>query len=713
MPKYVDDAGLARFWDNIKSQIGGASDEQIAAWMEAHPEATTTVQDSSITTAKLADGAVTDAKLAQAGGVLDVTAAHADLASRNMIANETFVQGSVEQYTGEELTSNKRIRCGYVPLEGLESFTIGVESGYKYVVDWFDATKTIMKDHLVHGTWQTVQRTFYKPNFEDAAYVRFLVSTSNNATIQPSASINLNVTCMDELTTFGELAAGEYVIRGQSLNWVLGSIVNGLPSSSTARIRSEKILVKKGAIVAVNWGTGSLPKKWALVHMYDAVTDEYLGQIGSTWDNSHVTVPYDCAISILVRNDSGSTITASDIPAYSAAVTVYRKPLTEVGSIVRHDNQAIVIDGIRADLANLKQRVVALENTELPAYYESGAYSISGRCADILALNPKRKEAVVQFVFLTDHHANSNGQQFRSKPLMDYIFDNTLCDMFVNGGDVVNGLTGSSRQTSLQYTKQVRQYWNALIPDACELSLMVAGNHDGGAAWNPNTGCLIDQDTLFREAPFRRLAGNVVFDPNGKFQYYVDDGYHKVRWLVCNWANGVNIGDWDESKTFLVDGENPTNMYAFIASALQSLEDGWTVVLFNHIILQSSDMADQITAIETLCDAYKNRSTVTAYSLTYDFSGAGGSIAAIIGGHSHFDHFFSTSGGIPVILTTTDNCTQQYVPDFANNTASMDSTIRQSGTTDEQAFDVFTIDTENKTIVTTRIGYGTDRNWTY
>ena len=54
MPKYVDDAGLSRFWDNIKGQIGSASDEQIAAWLEAHPEATTTVQDGAVTTAKLA-----------------------------------------------------------------------------------------------------------------------------------------------------------------------------------------------------------------------------------------------------------------------------------------------------------------------------------------------------------------------------------------------------------------------------------------------------------------------------------------------------------------------------------------------------------------------------------------------------------------------------------------------------------------------------------
>lgn len=60
MPKYVDGAGLSRFWDNIQDQIGNASQAQVDAWLNNHPEATTTVQD----------GSVTNAKLVQTGGVL-------------------------------------------------------------------------------------------------------------------------------------------------------------------------------------------------------------------------------------------------------------------------------------------------------------------------------------------------------------------------------------------------------------------------------------------------------------------------------------------------------------------------------------------------------------------------------------------------------------------------------------------------------------------
>lgn len=67
MPKYLDEAGLSHFWNNIKDRIGSASQEQVNAWLTAHPEATTTVQPNT----------VTDDMLVQRGGVL--SAVYSDL----------------------------------------------------------------------------------------------------------------------------------------------------------------------------------------------------------------------------------------------------------------------------------------------------------------------------------------------------------------------------------------------------------------------------------------------------------------------------------------------------------------------------------------------------------------------------------------------------------------------------------------------------------
>lgn len=52
---------------------GTATDAQVADWLDAHPEATTTVQDGSITTVKLADDAVTTDKVVDHNITMDKT----------------------------------------------------------------------------------------------------------------------------------------------------------------------------------------------------------------------------------------------------------------------------------------------------------------------------------------------------------------------------------------------------------------------------------------------------------------------------------------------------------------------------------------------------------------------------------------------------------------------------------------------------------------
>lgn len=67
--KSVDDAGKPTEWETADLPSGGSvTDEQVntavSAWLTEHPEATTTVADGSITTAKLVDGAVDAYKMA-------------------------------------------------------------------------------------------------------------------------------------------------------------------------------------------------------------------------------------------------------------------------------------------------------------------------------------------------------------------------------------------------------------------------------------------------------------------------------------------------------------------------------------------------------------------------------------------------------------------------------------------------------------------------
>ena len=56
-------AGLAMNGDALELDGSGDIETAVQSWLDAHPEASTTVEDGSITTSKLADGAVTDYKL--------------------------------------------------------------------------------------------------------------------------------------------------------------------------------------------------------------------------------------------------------------------------------------------------------------------------------------------------------------------------------------------------------------------------------------------------------------------------------------------------------------------------------------------------------------------------------------------------------------------------------------------------------------------------
>lgn len=101
----------------------------VEAWLDAHPEATTTVEDGAISTAKLADGAVTDAKLAQTGGILeDVTALWETVyGTEEVQVNFTRGAYTATGYTGTA-TSNYA-RMGIVPAG---KYTFTPPAGYRF-----------------------------------------------------------------------------------------------------------------------------------------------------------------------------------------------------------------------------------------------------------------------------------------------------------------------------------------------------------------------------------------------------------------------------------------------------------------------------------------------------------------------------------------------------------------------------------------------------
>lgn len=86
----------------------------------------------------------------------------------------------------------------------------------------------------------------------------------------------------------------------------------------------------------------------------------------------------------------------------------------------------------------------------------------------------------------------------------------------------------------------------------------------------------------------------------------------------------------------------------------------------------------------------------------HNASNSGSTVEAIIGGHVHLDKNDVTTGGIPIVCTTTS-----ALGFIANGVTG------EKGTITETAFDVMTIDYDKKTINCVRIGRGEDRTISY
>lgn len=337
----------------------------------------------------------------------------------------------------------------------------------------------------------------------------------------------------------------------------------------------------------------------------------------------------------------------------------------------------------------------AVDPGDVPSYYTSHMESKAA------AINALRTNARVQFAFVTDYHANAyankGGQTGNSGKLLRYLAKHTAVDMCVDGGDIANGESGwaCSAPYIAQFGALERNGAAALrVPGM--VTYFVSGNHEGGISGGVQYNQLMPMEEVYTASGLSALRGHVYVDQECPLQYYWDDRIHNVRYIVG--ALGLRN---------LVTTQSDESAFRFLAAALRTAPANCGIVIFNHEILRTDNAETPYsltTYLEGLADAYNAReSSYTVHTFTStlsDFSGCTGTVLAIIGGHSHFDYSYSTTGGIPVIVTTTDCAGGAFTLD--NGSASSDP--RTTGTIEEQAIDVFTIEPSTGKIWATRIG---------
>lgn len=279
----------------------------------------------------------------------------------------------------------------------------------------------------------------------------------------------------------------------------------------------------------------------------------------------------------------------------------------------------------------------------------------------------------VSFIFFTDYHQNTNNG--KSVQLMRHVMAHTSVTDVFYGGDTTDG--GSLANTAAAEAK-LREMANLFKP----LNMYPArGNHDCEPTWNSTSNQI--PDAAYYDLFVRPIESKI--HGTGKAYFYVDNDIQKVRYIVTDSGSNLNTA---------LDSTQIT----WIKSRLTELTQGWTVVIFQHMLYEGVGTASQTIISE---------GTTLLNAIDDVFSNLNCTIAAVISGHTHADGIISTSHNFKVITTTCDS--------GGANASSYDpvNPTRTAGTTSEQAFDVFTIDTTAKTISITRIGAGSDRSTTY
>lgn len=341
---------------------------------------------------------------------------------------------------------------------------------------------------------------------------------------------------------------------------------------------------------------------------------------------------------------------------------------------------------------------------------------------------------VSSFIFMTDNHSTKNAQELLNFVAnANHIKNKCNIDLCFIGGDIL----GSEGKCTEEETCDTLK-WNIDTLQGIDNVLMVEGNHDPAYDLTTNTDAYYRQNIQigkFYNMFYRKqtMNKNVVFGDDGTY-FYVDDRLNKIRFICLNSTDLTYVTeeyiDTDGTKYDIMATQHNKMKYAairqtqldFVVKALTDIESDYSVIVISHVPLppyatseitgDDRDVVNGDILIEVL-RAFKNKteysgstneSIAEAYkvSVQCDFTdNKGGTIIACIAGHTHYDNVVMYND-IPFV-TTLNFGTDKY----------LDSPAKAAGTSTESAFDIFTINTNARTVNITRIGAGSDRNFTY
>ena len=309
----------------------------------------------------------------------------------------------------------------------------------------------------------------------------------------------------------------------------------------------------------------------------------------------------------------------------------------------------------------------------LPSYYDT---YLAGKIEDVNDVNETFVNGI-SFVFITDSHWQANAGY--SGALARKIVENTSACLVIHGGDFAPAYgSEDDLDVSIQRTREFVDVVGK------ENIFICRGNHDFTIKYNRDSDdgvtkpVSVAYDVLTRNSEWH---ANV---PSGELYFSIDNASQKTRIICLNTSETQHAGGWGIQLSI-----TQTQLDWLTAQILE--HNDWNIIVVSHVCLNHE--AEFYEMFEPVVDILS-----AAQAHSGDFLGWEGKIICSLSGHSHID-LTKFYGGVRYIATTSD----AYYSDGGWD--------RTQGTTNEQAFDVVSIDFINSQVHLTRIGAGNDRNY--
>lgn len=303
------------------------------------------------------------------------------------------------------------------------------------------------------------------------------------------------------------------------------------------------------------------------------------------------------------------------------------------------------------------------------------------------------------FLFITDIHLEANSKS--SKSIVKHVIDNTPVPFIITGGDIPTAYSATAGNEKAELLKDIQDWMSWVDWWGQDRVYQLRGNHDYvKPARNDATKYYNVPDGGVHQIVMSKIIER-VHAPNPEMNYYYfDNETQKIRFIV------IDGHKHNDNYPAVVVSWIIVAQINWLIDTLNS-SDGYSIVLLSHEATdpEMPSYATNLAIVQSIAEAYKNKGTVaevaSGASIHADFSNVTGELICILSGHCHKDASHVSNG----VLSITTTCDAYY-----NNDPNV---TRTQGTITESAFDVFSIDTTNKTIKTVRIGGGSNRGWNY